>query len=143
MTTRTVTFLLRGEQQEVEIDDPNMADLDSEFVTQSGQFYYLAAAHAWAERHEKGAKYDLECAYAQLDKEYRQTLSGGKVTEKVIESNILTDARYVAMQNKYLDAVENTGVLRAACEAMRQRKDMLVQLGAQRRAEASAGFGTT
>lgn len=86
---------------------------------------------------------DLECAYAQLDKEYRATLSGGKVTEKVIESNILTDARYVAMQNKYLDAVENTGVLRAACEAMRQRKDMLVQLGAQRRAEASAGFGTT
>lgn len=139
---RTVHFILKGEEQEVEITDVDQSNMDEEFATQAGQFYYLAAAHAWAERNEKAAKYELDTVYAQLDTAYRATLSG-KVTEKIVESNILTDARYVDYQNKYLDALENAGKLRGACDAMRQRKDMLVQLGAQRRAEANAGFGTT
>lgn len=139
------TFTVRGKEYKLNMADEKLIDpnnLEEELCDQAGKFYFYADAYEWAEKSVLAAKYDVECAYAQLDKEYRSNLSG-KVTEKVVEGAILTDVRYIGMQDKYLAAIENRGALKAAMEAMKQRKDMLVQISANRRAEMGVGIGTT
>jgi hypothetical protein len=56
----------------------------------------------------------------------------------MVENTVITDPKYVELQEKYLDAKRNAGVLKSARDAMIHRKDMLVQMGANYRAEGSS-----
>jgi hypothetical protein len=53
----------------------------------------------------------------------------------MVENTVITHPMYVELQDKYLAAKLNTSLLRTAKDAMIHRRDMLIQLGANYRAE--------
>ena len=85
------------------------------------------------------SKDSLAWAYATLDPQARQLLEPtGKVTEGKVDACIKTFPQYIALQEKYHAAKENAGRWRAIVEAAKNRKDMLVTIASNYRAEGSS-----
>lgn len=83
---------------------------------------------------------------SRIDQEVRETMnvSGSRITEGKIEALVNTDERYISgledlnkLKSEMLSLQENYLMLVAAREAMEQRKEMLISLGAQMRYEDS------
>lgn len=118
----------------------DQANLSESYAEHARKFAFYSTAFELATNHEAKLKVKLERAYAQLDEKARDHLSsiGKKFTEAMVESVVITAPDYVAIQDEYLDAQKQTGLLRASRDAMIHRKDMLVSLGANYRAEINA-----
>jgi hypothetical protein len=121
-------------QDDLNIDVNN---LQEEFAEHSRRFAWYSTAFelASAEADRKDAA--LKRTYAIMDANMRETLKslGQKFTEKVVEGRVLTCPEYVKAEDAALAAKEMKGLLKAARDAMAQRKDCLVSLGANLRAE--------
>lgn len=109
----------------------------SAFISQASLFSYYAAKHARAERQEARAKHNLEIVEAILDKKYRKHFrdEGVKFTETVIANEIIASKMHREATDDYIDAKQICSVCKAAVEAFRHRKDMLIQVGADSREE--------
>ena len=84
-------------------------------------------------------KDSLSWAYAHLDPQARSMLEAtGKVTEGRVDACIKTFEEYITLQEKYHAAKENAGRWRAIVEAAKNRKDMLVTIASNYRAEGSS-----
>lgn len=107
------------------------------FMEHAELFAWYATAYELALDVEIRAKDALSRLYARVDAQARDAArsAGVKMTEKMVENTVITDPQYVAEQEKYLDAKRNTGLLKAAKDAMIHRRDMLIQMGATYRAE--------
>ena len=118
----------------------NSSDLNSEFSEHAERFAYYATCFEIASDKVRRYDVDMKRMYAILDSEKRNELlnSGIKSTEKMIENMVITDDRYVALQNEAMDAERQLGLLKAARDSMAQRKEMLVSLGANQRTEFRA-----
>lgn len=118
----------------------NRSDLQNEFVTHPARFAFYATCYELASINVQHVENALKRLYASLDHEKRGELltAGIKVTEKMIENSVITDDRYVALQDELLTAEKNAAMLKVAMLAMIQRKDLLVQLGSAMRAEMQA-----
>lgn len=121
----------------------NRGDLNGEFVRHPERFGFYATCYEIAAAKENQYKVALERLYAVLDHEKRNglKLSGIKATEKMVENEVITDDRYVALQDEHLTAQLDAAVLKSAMYAMQHRKDMLIQLGSAARAEFQADIG--
>ena len=115
----------------------NRDDLQGEFTEQSGLTYFYSAKHAEAARQEMRAKRNLELVSAKLDSEYRQEArdSKEKVTEPVIANRIKSDDRYSEAFNVHADSALILNLAKGAMNAMANKRDMLIQLGASERQE--------
>lgn len=115
-------------------------DLNEEFVRHPERFAFYATCYELAAAKAENYKTNLNRLYAVLDHEKRSelALAGVKTTEKMVENSVITDDRYVALQDAYLEAQKNAALLKAAMVAMQHRKDMLIQLGSAARAEIQA-----
>ena len=115
----------------------NMGNLSEEFAEHADKFAWYATAYELALDAELNLKAKLERLYAQVDyivrEEARQ--AGVKMTEKKVENSVITKPEYVSLQTQYLESKRNAGLLKSARDAMVHRKDMLIQLGANYRAE--------
>lgn len=60
-----------------------------------------------------------------------------KLTEKMVENEVITNPLYEAAMQAYLQAKKEHGLLMVGREAMGHRKEMLISLGANYRAEAN------
>lgn len=114
--------------------------INDEFEDHARLFGWYATAYELAADRERRLKVDLERCYANLDPLARQHLedAGVRPSEKKVENIIITNSTYVEIQDDLLDAQKQTGLLKAAKEAMVVKKDALVTLGANLRAEAAS-----
>lgn len=140
MEEETTTLKINGKEYEYNVDEQlqiDTSDISEEFATHAGKFAYWAILVENASYQVDVLKQDLAVARAQLDAQKRAELkaAGKKSTEKMVENMVITDPQYLEKEDAYLDAKRTLGYFKAAKDAMIQRKDMLVSLGATQRAE--------
>jgi hypothetical protein len=121
-------------QEDLEIDGHN---LNNAFMRQASLFAYYAAMHVQAMRKEMRSKLLLEIEEAKVAKSVRDKMiaEGAKTTEKQIEQEVSRTPSYIKAVNTYNEAKANTALAASTVEAFRQRRDMLIQLGANQREE--------
>lgn len=115
----------------------NRNDLSTEYATHAERFAWYATCYELAQDKLARLEADLKRAYAVIDHEVRTNLqlSGVKSTEKMVENSVITDQRYIQIQEELFDAQKQVGLLKSARDAMIHRRDMLVSMGATYRAE--------
>lgn len=124
-------------EQDLHIDRSNLSE---EFSEHSSRYAWYSTAYELALDYENRLKTALERLYAKLDVEARTSfeLNGVKATEKKIENHVLMHPDYVAVADAYNDAKLQTGLIKAARDAMIMKKDCLISLGANIRAEMAS-----
>lgn len=123
--------------REVKIDATNLND---EFIKQADLYHRASVAYESASSEESRLKTALELAYGMLDPQIRAQMTdqGIKVTEGRVDAGVKTHPDYIAVEARYHAARANASLWRAACKALEHKKDMLIQLGANYRAEGSS-----
>lgn len=118
----------------VEIDKSN---IDEELCKQAANYLFVSEKAAEAEARHIAAKTQHEYLVAKLDGQLRKEFddAGKKVTEKVIESTMLLHPDYQASRNLLNTLHTQKEVLKALKEAWWMRKDMLIRLAINQRAE--------
>lgn len=128
------------------------ANINQAFCDQPAKYAWWATvatqAKALADRKkmevERKEDYIRKTLIGELDVEVRQELemNGEKVTETKVTNAIYCHDRYkeevaelYELKSEYLKLTEQLATLEVAKEAMNQRKDMLISLGAQLRQE--------
>ncbi len=106
-------------------------------INQVDLMMYYGSNFELASAEESALKDTVARAYAVLDPQARAMLqsNGGKVTEATVDATIKAHNEYTDLQAKYLAAKKNTGMWKAARDSVIHRKDMLVQLASNYRAE--------
>lgn len=114
--------------------------LTEEFTTQGEKFAYWSFIAEKAKHLYLLSKFELEQLYAKVEHEKRMAAAAMKAndakfkhTEKMCESEVITDPRYTKKKLQVLKAQELAGLAKSASDAISQRRDMLIQLGANDR----------
>ncbi len=115
----------------------DQGDINSSFVDHAQKFAWYATIYELCSDYESKLKNELGRLEAQLDYEVRMEFEGAslKATEAKVKNTIITRPDYVKAQEALREAALNTGLAKAARDSMMHRKDMLVGLGANYRAE--------
>lgn len=112
------------------------AELSDEFMNQPSTYAYFAALAEFAVADVEHKKLQFSVMEANLDSAKRIELKDAtKVTEAVIRSAIIRDAKYQVLSEELIEAQRQLGILKALVRALEQRKDMLIQLGSMKRQE--------
>lgn len=109
------------------------ADLSQEFARQASYFAEWGFAHAVAEAEARRTEEAKEVIWARLQLYYRKKHKGPKENE--VKAWITKHRLYRRVILEWNQAKYYRDILRVAVESFKQRKDMLVQLGADKRAE--------
>lgn len=116
--------------------------INEAFTTQASRLAYLGMLLAKAEVTYEAAKADAATLYADLDLEVRTEMEVRKVndpkfksTESMIAAEIKQFEEYRQAVGTELQALHDYKVMRGVVNAMRQRGEMLISLGAQLRQE--------
>lgn len=131
----------------------NGGDLQEEFLRQAELFAWWATMFELAKDKLSQLKTELSRKTAEIDYKIREdtkarnidiTLKSEKdgkkpvllkLTEPMIENMTKSEQAYVEIENDLLNAKKQLGLLQAGKEAMVIKKDMLISLGANMRAE--------
>lgn len=130
----------------------NIDDLSESYIDQPGKYAWWAvlAAQARASADRKKSEvenledYIKKTLKGELDAEVREDLelSGEKITENKVDNGIYSHPKYVektkqlhSLRLEYVELNETASILEAARNALDQRKDVLISLGAQLRSE--------
>lgn len=120
-------------------------DLQEEFLKQPELYAWWATMTEIAKDLVARQKFFLERLAAKLDFDIRNppplpdgSKDSTRITEKYIENRINSHPDYEREMFRFLEYKKQLGLLQAGSEAMVQRKDMLISLGANYRAEASS-----
>lgn len=115
----------------------NETDLNDGFLNQSGLAAYYGALLAKAQYQAAEFKLKRDVLSAKISSELRNNPpSDKKLTEKALDELVTADPRVQAIVMAYLKASEVESLLKAAVDAMKQRRDMIIQLGASEREDA-------
>lgn len=111
--------------------------INDEYIRIPGDLAYWNQQYADALRVFLQAKVDLGTIRAKLQPAIRQALlvAGGKTTESQVEAAIDSNQTYIDAQNALIDAEVAKNEQYGKLDAIRSKKEMLVSLGAQLRAE--------
>jgi hypothetical protein len=114
--------------------------LEEEFIDQPRKFAWWAAVEILARDQFEVKKTQLKRLYAVIDKRTRDAgvESGKKLTEKMVENTVLTDLEYQKAENELGNIKKQYNFAHVGKEAFEQRKEMLISLGANYRAEITA-----
>lgn len=105
--------------------------LDEEWLRQPAAYLYYGERLADAQRDVDSVKEELDVLKATVDREARvQPGKYGidKVTESAVSAAVTRDERIIAKGRELIEARHTVGVLKAAVEAMSQRKKALEKL---------------
>ena len=113
------------------------ATLDACMIEQSGLRAYYGAQAANAEAQHARLKARFEVLEAKLYDEARKSLaaSGEKTTEKMVENAVKLNPRWIAGKNAVIEAETIAAVNKSLVASLGDRRDMMIQLGADRREE--------
>ena len=105
--------------------------------------HYSMLAHK-AQFQADRADQQVDLVEAQLDQKYRDAFAtaGTKVTENMIKSAIIKDSKYQAALIRKHESKAIAEMVKSAADSFRHRRDMLIQVGADLRAEAQGGVRT-
>lgn len=111
--------------------------LDSAMMEQASLRAFHGAEAAYAEAQHARLKRRFEVKEAALYKEIREMYAarGEKATEKAIENDVKLDPRWLKMYNTVIEAETIAAVAKSCSLSLNDRRDMLIQLGADRREE--------
>jgi hypothetical protein len=118
----------------------NQGALHVDFIEHPQKFTKWATLYELALDKEIRLKNELQRMYAKVDFVVREeaAASAVKMTEKKVENSVVTHPKYLEVLEEYHDAKLQSGLLKAARDAMIHRRDMLIQLGATYRAEGQS-----
>ena len=125
-------------EKEITLDtNISQTKIDECVCRQAGLRAYWGIRQANAEAQLAFIKRKFETIEAQLYAKYRkaQVEAGEKATEKSIENAVRQDNVWKAMKDVVIEANRIADLNRAAVNAINDRRDMLIQLGADRRDE--------
>lgn len=110
-------------------------DLDESFRNQASLYAYYSFRHYKATIDLERKKIRAEVKEARVAKELRDEAAetGAKITEKAISEQVAIDSGYIRTRLEYNEAKATVELLKSCLEALKQRRDMLVQLGANER----------
>lgn len=116
-------------EEDIRIDENS---LDLEWLDQPALMMKYARYEAEMERAKDEAKERLDLLEADLDRQVREDpeLFGVKVkvTETVFKNTVHAQEEYMEEYKRYLDAIYNYNIAKAATRAVQQRKDALENL---------------
>jgi len=125
--------LLRLLQDQVMDELSITSDLPTEFAKQAAYFAHYAFLHARAMDFVRELEEQVEVSFYELYDEYRGGHSDAKENE--CKSFVRTHAKHQRLTQGLRAGQFQSDVMKATVRAFEMRKDMLVQLGAQYRAE--------
>lgn len=108
-------------------------DLSQEFARQASYFAEWGFAHATAEAEARRTEEAKDVTWAKLQLYYRRKHKSPK--ENAVKAWIMRHQLYRDVVTAWHQAKYHRDVLRVAVESFKQRKDMLIQLGADKRAD--------
>ena len=134
----------------VQLDKVHDIDLDAdldidktlinrELSQQPALFAWYAVLSELAKNNVLLAKNSLEMLEATIDQDIRRNWDSdrqGKMTETGVQSNLRLNLKYQEMEKNYFNAKKMEGVLGVAKQAFEQRKDMLISIASNMRAES-------
>ena len=112
-------------------------ELTREYSQQASLYAYFSTLTADAERNVAMATMIMEQEYAIMDQEYRSDAVADdvKVTESMVKQAIISDKDYQKLSKNVINKKYYFRVLKAVADALEQRANMLVSLGAYLRHE--------
>lgn len=117
----------------------NEGDLQGEFVRQGALYEHYARLAATAEANNMAAKFRRETAEAEMGKSFRNKFdaAGEKYTEAKLAAEVKLSPEVQKAMNDEVAALEAFKKAKALADGVRQRENMLIQLGksAQRAAD--------
>jgi hypothetical protein len=113
-------------------------NLDNCMMTQASMRAYHGAVAARAEAQAASIKARFDVREAQLYAHHRKEFAkaGEKATEKAIENAVKLDPKWIAGKIMVIEAESIAAVAKACVGALADRRDMVIQLGADRRDES-------
>lgn len=113
------------------------ATLDACMIEQNGLRAYYGAVAARAEAQAARVKAKFEVVEATLYDHHRKELAklGEKTTEKMVENAVKLDPRWLKAKNMVIEADTIAAINKGLVESIKDRRDMIIQLGADRRDE--------
>lgn len=113
------------------------ANLDQCMIEQNGLRAYYGAVAARAEAQAARVKAKFEVVEATLYDHHRKELAktGEKTTEKMVENAVKLDPRWLKAKNMVIEAETIATINKGLVESIKDRRDMIIQLGADRRDE--------
>ncbi len=120
-------------RQCVTLDNTN---LQGEFVKYTADLSFWGAKLGYAKQEESLAKLARDVTAADLDSAAREALMGDKKpTEGAIAGWVTRHPSMQEAERTLIHATHAMDQVKAICDALRAKRDMLVGLGAQQRAE--------
>lgn len=121
----------------VEVDSSN---LDAEFARHCKLVMIAGFAYEKSLANANRLEVELERAYASLDCQIREQakMANVKLTEKMVENSVIGHVEYQELQDRVLQAQEATAMLKVARDSMQHRRDCLIGMSANHRAEMQA-----
>lgn len=112
-------------------------DLDTPMMQQASLFAHYSHLAALAAKQVDDLKLRQSIVESKLDKELRDeaAASGTKITESQLGKDIMRKREFVEVSMMVNEAKMIEGLIKGACEALRQKRDMLIQIGVGRREE--------
>lgn len=117
------------------------ATLDAAMMEQAGLRAFYGSQAAQAEAQHSRLKVRFDVLEAKLYDEHRKALAlgGEKVTEKMVENAVKLDARWAKAKNAVIEAETIASINKSLVISLADRRDMMIQLGADRREEFKGG----
>jgi hypothetical protein len=121
-------------RRDIALDETN---LDAAMMQQASLRAYYGTVAAQAEGHAARTKAKFEILEAKLFDEHEKALAakGEKTTQAKIDAAVKNDPRWFAGKNKVIEAETVASVNKSLTFALADRRDMLIQLGSDRREE--------
>lgn len=115
----------------------NPADINDGMIQQASLFAHYSTLYARAQAQYDRFRQLQEIIDAKLDRSIREEMqsAGEKITEKAIEQRIALSASHINAVRNVNFCREQVELSKCALEALKQKRDMLVQLGVQAREE--------
>lgn len=135
-----VKFKLDGVEYVVDVEkemEINVSSLDEERIKHASRRAWLGVASVRYKVHAERLYHELKILKAKLAKEYRSWASQNqtRVTESMVEENVLTDERYLNLLEEYFEVSKIAEELSKVERAYDDRKDMLLEISRDRREE--------
>ena len=111
------------------------ATLDGAMMEQSSLRAYYGTQAAYAEAQHARLKVRFDVLEAKLYDEIRKSLAAGgeKVTEKMVENGVKLDPRWLKAKNAVIEADTIASINKGLVASLADRRDMMIQMGADRR----------
>lgn len=119
----------------VKVDKEN---LEKELVDQASLYSYYTGLRAFCKKQIEKKSIEIEqfgAKHKRVEEELKRE-KGERITDKILESSLLSSKVYNEKKNTLSDLQFKYNLLHSLCQALEQKKDCLVQLSANNRAES-------